>query len=466
VAPRAFLAIDTRQPGNMFEPGAIGLSLEARELSTDHLSPSHYRLVRLMRLLGPSVLRIGGNSVDLSWWTSSGEPSPPWATNTVTPADLYTLKEILRVTKWRVLLGLNFGHFEPTRAADEARYAREILGPDLVGIEIGNEPDDFGGAKANLRPPTYSVDEYLSEAETYRQALNAAAPNVALYGPALGQTQWLSKIGKAAHMFAQFTQHYYPTSTCPGAPSSGPQPTIAGLLSPQTRQQENEVLAKIARAGAVAGRVTRIGETNGVSCAGDSASSALASALWALDWALRASSSGVKGMNFHGGLDFCSPDDPSPICAPGRETASAGDVTAQPEYYGLLAARQMEGGRFVPTRLIGPDPLPSITTWATIAPGGVLKIAIDNVEAAGPAQPVLLAIPGYTVGAEERLIGPSVQANNNVSLGAALVTSAGDWHPRATRRLGRTLQTIVRPDSAVLITLYKARPRGHSLRTH
>ena len=102
----------------------MGLSTEASELETDHLSAAHDRLVRLMRLLGPSVLRIGGNSVDLSWWDSDGEPPPPWATSTVTPADLATLRGLLTATGWRVLLGVDLGHFEPVRAADEARYAR------------------------------------------------------------------------------------------------------------------------------------------------------------------------------------------------------------------------------------------------------------------------------------------------------------------------------------------------------
>jgi hypothetical protein len=466
LAPRAVLTVDMSKPGNMFEPGAVGLSLETRELSTDHLSSNHYRLVRLMRLLGPSILRIGGNSVDLSWWTSHDESPPFWATNTVTPADLYILRDLLHTTGWRVLLGVNLGHFEPARAADEALYAREILGTELLGIEIGNEPDDFGGEKANLRPSTYSVSEYLREAEAYRQALNAITPNIAIYGPALGQAQWLPKIGTAAHMFTQFTQHYYPTSACPGAPPTGPQPTAAGLLSPEVRQQENEVLESLVHASIVAGRSTRIGETNGVSCSGsDSASPTLASALWALDWALRAASSGVKGLNFHGGLDFCGSDNPSPICAPRGETASAGDVVAQSEYYGLLAARQMEGGRFVPTRLIAPDPLPNITTWATIARSGVLKIVIDNLNTASLAQPVLISSPGYAYGIEERLIGPYVEARNGVTFGAASVTNTGQWQPRITTHPGRYLRVVVPSASAVLITLHRTRSRGHNLRT-
>jgi hypothetical protein len=462
LAPTAVLTVDTHHPGNMFDPGAVGLSIETSELETDHLSAVHDRLVRLMRLLGPSVLRIGGNSVDFSWWTSSGEPPPPWATSTVTPADLSVLRRLLTATGWRVLLGVDLGHFELTRAADEARYAREILGADLVGIEFGNEPNDYGSPKDNLRQPTYSVGEYLREAEAYRQAVNAAAPGVSVYGPALTQkSSWLIQMGATAHIFAELTQHYYPTSTCPGTPPAPVMPpsTAAGLLSPAVRRSEDVVLQVLAWAGAITGRPTRIGETNSASCGGSaSASPVFASALWSLDWVLRAVSSGVRGLNFHGELGLCGPNTYSPICA---SIDDAGEVTAQPEYYGLLAASQLEGGRFVPTSLIAPDPLPNLTTWATLAPGGTVRIAIDNLATAGLAQPVSIQLSGYTA-TEESLVGPATEARSDIVLGTAPVTGKGRWRPKPARlsRVHGFIRVVVRSASAVIVTLRRERLRG------
>ena len=460
LAPTAFLRVDTSRPGNDFEVGAVGLSTEAYELETDHLSAAHDRLVRLMRLLGPSVLRIGGNSVDLSWWTSTGEPDPPWATNTVTPAYLSVLHELLIATGWRVLLGVDLGHFEPARVADEARYAKEILGKSLLGIEIGNEPNGFGHSPVNLRPSTYSVGEYLREAEAYRQALSAATPGVAVYGSALtAKTPWLAQIGPAAHIFAEVTQHYYPIHTCPN--TMPPRPTAAELLSPAVREQEDQMLDALAQAGAVAGRPTRIGETNSVVCGGVDASPAFAGALWSLDWSLRAANSGVRGLNFHGGHGDCGSDGENQICAPSSEAARAGDVTAQPEYYGLLAARQLEGGRFVPTSLIAPDPLPNITTWATLAPGGTVKIAIDNLATEGLAQPVTISISCYTA-TDETLIARSIGASSGIALGGAAVTSVGQWRPKPARlfHTRRSVRVIVRSASAVIVTLRPKRSCG------
>jgi hypothetical protein len=454
------LRLDTKQPGNAFALGAVGLSIDANELHTNHLNAKHNRLVRLMRLLGPSVLRIGGNSVDLSWWSSSGEPPPSWATDTVTPADLVVLRGLLHATGWRVLLGVDLGHFEPAHAADEARYARMILGADLVGIEIGNEPNSYGGRVDNLRPPTYGVGEYVREAEAYRQAIEAAAPGTALYGPALTKrNSWLLQMGAAAGMFTELTQHYYPTSTCAGGLSSStvPLPTVTELLSPAVRQQEDEILKALAEAGALAGgRPTRIGET-GTACYGNSyGSPVFASALWALDWTLRAASSGVKGLNFHGHFGICGAYTQSPICALSAVAARVGDVTPRPEYYGLLAASRLEGGRFVPASLIASAPLPNLTTWATLAPDGTVTIAIDNLAASGKAQPLSIPMSGYTA-TEEPLVGPSADARSGIALGGARVRGDGHWRPRSARlfRKDRAFHVVVRPFSAVIVTLHR-----------
>jgi hypothetical protein len=452
------LSVETDRPGVEFAPGSVGLSMGTQELSSGHLNAEHHRLVRMLRLLGPSVLRVGAGTVDFSWWTSTGESPPPWAKSTVAPSDLIALHRLLVATGWRALLGVNLGHFEPARAAEEARYAQEILGSGLAGIEVGNEPDEYSNNKIDLRPPSYDVEEYLTEADAYTRAIRAAAPGVSVYGPATSGTQWLTKMGAGVGMFNVVTQHYYATSTCPHLPSNSdkPPPTAAGLLSPAVREQENETLSALTRAGVVAGRPTLIGETNSVSCKGSiSASPVFASALWSLDWVLRAASSGVTGLYFHGWLTGCGRESYSPICVSGDAAeASAGDVEAQPEYYGLLAASRLEGGRFVPTHVTAAGPLPDLTSWATVGPGGAVRIAIDDFAAAGPAETVSIPVSGYRA-VEEQLTAPSVVARTGIALGAAAVNSVGEWRPRPVglRRVDGFARIVVPPASAVLVTL-------------
>ncbi len=463
LAPPAVLTLDTAHPGTPFRAGAVGLSTEARELSTGHLSAAHGRLVRLMRMLGPALLRIGGNSVDVSWWTSSGERAPVWAKSTVTPAALTALHGLLSATGWRVLLGVDFGHFDPARAGDEARYAQQILGTALAGVEIGNEPNDYGhpnGTKGALRSSAYGVPGYLREATAYKAAIEAAAPGVPIYGPAFSQTPWLTQMGASASIYAGITLHHYPTGDCPSSlPSAAgePPPTVGGMLSPAVRQGEDETLQALAQAGAAAARPTLIGETNNVSCSvGATANPLFASALWALDWSLRAVHSGVSSVNFHGQLGACATHNESSICAPGETAALAGDVTAQPEFYGLLAARQLEGGRFVATHLRAPAAPPEISTWATEAHDGTLKIAIDDMATAGDYQPVTISAPGYASGVANVLSSPSAYAKGGITLGRGPVTNGALWRPIPARlsRRGHTFRIVLRPASAAILTLH------------
>jgi hypothetical protein len=454
----ATLRLETSRPGAYFQAGSVGLSTEASELETGHLEARHSRLVRLMRALGRSVLRIAGGSVDDSWWTSDGEPAPSWAANTVTPADLGVLDRLLAATRWRALLGVDLGHFEPARAVSEARAARATLGDRLMGVEIGNEPNSYGHPKVALRPSAYGAREYVNELDAYRAALRASAPEVSLYGPDLTQSMtWMPELASVLREFDEVTLHFYATSTCPTSPGAIAAQT-AELLSPQTRERENAFLEALAGVRTSTGRPTRLGETNSDSCTSPLASPRFASALWALDWTLRAASSGVSALNFHTRLHACSFLE-SPVCAPSEAAARSGLVVAQPEYYGLLAARQLEGGRFIPATLETSGPPADLTTWATLAPSGAVKVVLDNMASAGPAERVELPSAGY-LATEQALSAPSLEARSGVELGGVGVGADGLWRSRPQRGLrSRMLSLSVRAASAMIVTLRPSRRR-------
>lgn len=151
-AGKIVLTLQRNHPGKEFAPGTIGLSVEARELATSDLSARDRPLVDMMRQLGPGVLRIGGNSLDSSWWTSANEPAPAWAKSVVVPTDVVRLRTLLKATGWRTILGVDLGHFDPTRAANEAQVAEGILGSGILGFEIGNEPTTMGILRSVFAP--------------------------------------------------------------------------------------------------------------------------------------------------------------------------------------------------------------------------------------------------------------------------------------------------------------------------
>ena len=107
LAPTAVLKVDTSLPGNEFAPGAVGLGTEAKELGTGHLTAARTGLVRLMRLLGPSVLRIGGNSVDLSWCDQQRRTISSLGNQHGHAGRSLALQGLLTATGWKVLLGVD-----------------------------------------------------------------------------------------------------------------------------------------------------------------------------------------------------------------------------------------------------------------------------------------------------------------------------------------------------------------------
>jgi hypothetical protein len=417
-----------------------------------------------MRLLGPGVLRIGGNSLDYSWWTSDDEQPPAWATSVVTPADLTRLRELLAITGWRVILGVDLGHFDPVRAAGEGHIAESILGSRLLGFEIGNEADDYGGSLVKLRPSTYGVNNYLQELTTYDTKMRAATPGISLFGPDLGfpfLQAWLPVVASDKDVpFTAITQHYYPTaySVSRGVCKGTPVPTASELLSSQVRERENTILQDLVSAGRLAHRETRISETNTTaSCdagGGPATSPVFASALWSLDWALRSASAGVAGINFHGYLGRCLPEGVSPICAQGYAAERRGQVIARPEYYGLLAARMLEGGHFVPVDTAANNASADFVAYATVQSHRTATVAIDNFghESLTPR----LVVPGYRRAASEYLTAPSIGSKSGVVFGRASFSSAGVLRPKQAivPKVDGAFHFELPPTSAVVITLH------------
>src|ERR1700689_2184794 len=124
--------------GTSLNADSLGLSFEASDLALPGFASGD--LASYLKTLGTSVMRIGGNTSDETFWTSTGETPPSWAIATITPADLTALDTLAKASGWKVILGVNLKQYDPARAADEAEHAVEALGSSLQAIAIGNEP--------------------------------------------------------------------------------------------------------------------------------------------------------------------------------------------------------------------------------------------------------------------------------------------------------------------------------------
>jgi hypothetical protein len=455
--------VDTAHPQASIPVGAIGLSTEASELTDAHLSASHRRLVALMRMLGPAVLRIGGDSVDESWWTADGEPAPSWARFTITPADLLGLRGLLASAGWRTVLGVNLAHFEPARAAQEAAQARALLGDRLLAVEVGNEPNGYSGETTAhpVRPRGYGPGDYLAEFDSYAQAIEQTAPGLRIVGPAVTGTRWLSEMGAGTSAFARITDHYYyaraGVSCASLAPhTTGTEPTVGELLARGSREQGEQTLTALRAVAQLAGRGVAIDEIGTGRCDGSSPSSAtFASALWALDFSLRALSSGVQQLNFHGRFGTCEPENQAPLCAATPALAARGALTARPEFYGLLAASRLEGTRVLRCQVSPVAGERDLTAWAGLAPRGTVRIALVNLATVGQPLRIRLPLRGYRSAHMLRLAAGSAYARDAVTLGgASLSAGRGRWHPRAQPlRPSKGIFSLTVPSaSAVIVT--------------
>jgi hypothetical protein len=449
---------DASHRGRRVAPGFLGLSFEVSSLAQIAQYGGGGNFVKLLRSLGPGVLRFGGASADTRVaWSDSSLPRAPWASRLLTGADLRRLARVASASGWRVLLTLGLAHFEPAAAAREASAARAALGRLLAGVELGNEPDAY--MHHGLREAPWTFAQYGPQARSYLRAIAALTPAIPLAGPDVSGSaaffDWGT--GEAAHLRPTLlTGHHYPLG-CHDVPT----PSIERLLSAETRAAEDASLVRYMRVARSAGLAFRLDETNTVSCGGKAGvSDTFASALWAVSYIARSMAAGVAGINFH--------DDPAncrgyaPLCATSAARLGTGTLSVRPEWYALLLAKALIGDRPIASRvasLAPPGHEPNLSVSALRAPGERLHVVVVDDDPPGSPRVMLhLHVPrGYGVARVLALTAPSPSARAGVRLSGRSVQADGGWSeprnlPRVLRR-GKLIAIAIAPSSAMLITL-------------
>jgi hypothetical protein len=454
----AAVTVDVHRRGPVIPADFLGLSIEVKNLPQLGGFARRGDLVALMRSLGQGVLRLGGVSGDkFAAWTGPGSKLPSWARSAVSVQDLRGVADLAQRTGWRVLLAVNLGHFDPQAAAQEARAARAALGDRLAGIEIGNEPDAYVAKKLRTKPWRFA--SYRPQMSAYRSAIEQANPGLPVAGPDVSTgvpiLRWVRAAATAEHP-GLLTAHYYPLSRCGGYAPVLSDLVGSGGVRGGVRPMETRYLGELARIARSTRIPLRVDETNDVSCGGQpGVSNTFAAALWALDYVMRAMQAGMTGVNFHDLID--NSRSYGPLAANTRASLSAGQLSAQPEWYALLIARRLLGDRLLGSR-VSPSH-PGLTARAFLSAEGHLQIVLVNFDSPG-ARPlrVRLRVPStFASGTVLRLTGPSLGATGGVQLGGRKVGADGTWAPSpALRRLagspGAPALTLA-PASAALVSL-------------
>jgi hypothetical protein len=449
--------------------GSIGTAFAglSYEKSTLYENPylftaSNTNLIALFKLIGPSVLRIGGNSVDRNVWTPSGAGQ---TAGQIAPNDVNALAAFVKATGWQCLYGINLGGAgpfpytsgslvaatTPALAAEEIAYAYQAFGSSLFGFEIGNECDLYGssyfsGATWNL----YTFEALWTQ---FRTTIVAQTPTVAplCTGPADAgsESSWTVPFGQSATKsdISLLTQHYYRGN---GQSASS---TATNLVTPDTALVSDLQTLNTGAKGI--GIPYRISECNSYYNGGaDGVSDAYCSSLWIIDFLFDCALNGSVGANFHGGGNG---DGYTPIADSGGAV-----VEARPEYYGILLFTLAGQGTLYTTSLSDIGSL-NITAYTVKTSSGALNVIVVNKDSAQNLQltvqlprsassATLLEMTQLASGAS----GPSLSATSGVTIQGASVGTNGSWAPGAAYTLsasGTEITCYVPYLSAVLIQI-------------
>lgn len=440
-------------------------------------------LVRLVRDLGGAgrgapVLRVGGNSTDVSWWNPTGARRPAGVRYDITRRWLQRTSNLLKATGSRVILGLNFAGRGTSIGSAWARAASAGMPRGSIqAFEVGNEPDLYGivplyqthGSSQSGperynrygRPPGYGFARYRAEFGRFAARVRRAVPRARLAGPGFATSRWMGGltrfVGERRPRLSLLTYHRYPLRPCHLRPSATQYPTIPHLLSEASSRGLADQVAGYASLAHRSGVPFRVDEMNSVSCGGTrGVGNSFASALWATDTLFELVRVGAAGVNFHGRTHtFYSPF----YFRRERKAARRWLAQVSPVYYGiLLFARATPNGASIhPVRTSTSG---NLKVWATLDRSRTLRVVLINKERYA-SSPVRLLMPGaQRPGELQRLLAPSVQAREGISLAGQTfgrVTSTGGL---VGPRLNETIQgdkgtyTVpMPPASAALLTI-------------
>lgn len=445
-------------------PSFLGLSMEyfgfAHDAGARAGAGSDPLLARLVRGLasggGPPLLRIGGRTTDESWWDPAHARgrAPAGVNFVITPGWLARLRDLVRATHARVLLGLNLAIRRPGAAAAWARAAADGLpAGSLVGFEIGNEPDLYGhvawyrarrrgGAgrtgrvafvRRYARDPRYGPRRFTRELLRYVAAVRRAAPLARFAGPGYSTPRWMPQLPAFLRatrgVLVAATFHRYPLRTCFSPPVAA---TIPHLLEPVASRGMAASVAPYVRQAGAQGLPFWVTELNSVACGGRrGVSDTFASALWAVDTLLALAHERVAAVAVHGrpGLAY------SPFAL--RERHGRWSARVAPLYAGLrLFAELTPAG----TR-VAPLPVTSrfrVVAWRLVDRRGRQRVVVIDEDPG--ARGVVRVLSGARRPATlVRLDAPELGATSGVRL-------AGQSYGPDARLHGPPRVERVRPD--------------------
>ncbi len=408
--------------------GFLGLSLEYQAVpayagtNPAAIDPVFEQLIRNLSPGQAPILRIGGDSTDLTWWPVPGAPAPAVVTYPLSTNWIQTAAALSNALGAKLILGINLAINSPKLAGAEAQALVSGIGSrSIAALEIGNEPDVYQlfpayetstGKIRHVRGKGYDFAEFTRQFAAVRQAL----PQLPIAGPALGGSGsgWAEDLGQfinAEPGLSLVTVHQYPLQGCNAPPNSPQYPTITNLLSNNATNGFAHSIDQLLATANDHRLPLRVDELNSVTCGGTlGVSDTFASALWALQTMFALDQAGVSGVNIH---TF-----PGAHYALFSTTQTNGrwQATVHPEYYGLLMFTQAAppGSQLLPVSAPATN---TVKIWATIAPDKTIRAVLINTASAPQAVQLTASQGAAGTATVEQLLAPALTATTAVTLG-------------------------------------------------
>lgn len=436
--PAVRLHVKPGPPLATVPPNFTGLGYEMSSVARPGLlSAANAPYVRVVRGLGPGVLRAGGIVADFTRFSATGTPEFEPRHTVITTASLRQLRGFLDAVDWSVIWSVNFGRGTLPEAIEEARAVAGILGPRLLALELGNEVENYSHGNQPLRPPPYTYPDFRAEYDRWHGDLLAAVPGLRFAAPdTAASVEWVEKMAADAHGDVHLlTTHYYR-----GDQHTGTRDQLLGI-DPDLIDH----LERLRRASASSGIPWRMCEINSFFGGGrPGLSDTLAGALWTLDTMLLLASYGCAGVNMETGfnqLGFLS------SYSPVRNDETGNAVVGAP-FYGMLAfaLATAESMDILPVEL---ETGGLNVTAYVLARGGwpVAATLINKTRDQGVR--ISLRSLNLREAVVTRLAGRALDSGEGITLGGACVSREGRWASQRDSPLRDDV--LLAPASAALI---------------
>jgi hypothetical protein len=398
-------------------------------------------LINLYKNLGEGSIRIGGNTVDYTYWSNRSRKSNN-IKDSVFKNDITRFAAFDKLVGWKTIWGLNLGKANAKAMADEVAAVSDNLQDMVNSFALGNEPDFY--YRSRYRSSNYDEFSYCKDFKTYSDSIKLVLPKTIFSGPetvgSVYQTQFFKSFSSGISLLSG---HYYRMG-----PAGDTSVTIKKLFTPDKR-----LISMVNGSLALANTVNmpyRLTETNSVFNGGQKGiSDAHAAAVWGVDFLFTMAKMGVAGVNFHTG------NGPEFVYTPVNQKANAYFPT--PLYYAMLFFHEASIKRFLKCDITkGSDKLSIFSFERTDGRTAFVFVNKDDkadVSFSLKQDKLIKSISSYT------LNGDNFGSKTTTNINSSVVTANGNFSTEpvmtdlAADAAGETPSISVKAHSALLIVV-------------